>query len=134
MRLMRQESRFSAVNRIFKRADVILAVVIVAATSAVWLATSLLNHKGEAKTIKVSSAKDDFEIPLSDTILEIPGVIGQTLIRVKDGQVWVEKASCPNKVCVRQGRISKPGETIVCLPNRVVVTIEGAKKTDAVTY
>ena len=35
-------------------------------------------------------------------------------------------ADCPDKLCIHQGRIHKNGQWIICLPNRVAVTIEGA--------
>lgn len=42
---------------------------------------------------------------------------------VKGGAIWCESASCPDKVCVRQGKQSQNGSTIACLPNRMIVTI-----------
>ena len=45
-------------------------------------------------------------------------------IIIKDGAVQMAEASCHNQICVNQGAISRDNETIVCLPNRVVVRIE----------
>ena len=42
---------------------------------------------------------------------------------VKEGQIWCDQASCPDKVCVHQGKQSLEGGTIVCLPNRMIVQI-----------
>lgn len=50
---------------------------------------------------------------------------GTNLVVVKDGQVCVKEASCPDKVCVHQGSIHQSGDLIVCLPNRVIVQITG---------
>ena len=60
-------------------------------------------------------------------------------ISVQDGIVDVIYANCPDKLCVRQLSISKNNETIVCLPNKIVVTVEENKidsetETDAITY
>ncbi|MGN1187013.1 MAG: NusG domain II-containing protein, partial [Lachnospiraceae bacterium] len=44
---------------------------------------------------------------------------------IDDGVVWMEEADCPDKLCINQGKISKAGQTIICLPNRVMVTIKG---------
>lgn len=46
------------------------------------------------------------------------------VVEVRDGTVSVTEASCKNQVCVRHNSISKRGESIVCLPNRLVVSIE----------
>ena len=37
----------------------------------------------------------------------------------------MEDADCPDKVCVKTGKIKKPGQTIVCLPHRTVIEITG---------
>ena len=50
------------------------------------------------------------------------------IVEISGGSVSVTKASCKNQVCVRHGKISHTGESIVCLPNRLVVTIEGGDK------
>ena len=42
---------------------------------------------------------------------------------IKDGIVYISNATCKNQVCVNTGKISKKGESIVCLPNKVVVEI-----------
>lgn len=39
--------------------------------------------------------------------------------------VWVEEADCPTQDCVHTGRISRGGQSIVCLPARVVIQLEG---------
>lgn len=61
-----------------------------------------------------------------DTDMIINGYAGGTdHLIIKDGYASITDASCPDKVCVRTGKIHKTGELIVCLPNRVVVSIEG---------
>ena len=46
------------------------------------------------------------------------------VVTISGGSVSVTEASCKNQVCVRHGAITSPGESIVCLPNRLVVRIE----------
>lgn len=62
--------------------------------------------------------------PLSeDGIFVLNG--GSNTIEIKDGRVRVSEADCPNQQCVRQMWIDKRNQSIVCLPNRVVITITG---------
>ena len=64
--------------------------------------------------------------------IEIPDTAGEhinTLI-VEKGTCYMEWANCPDQLCIHQGRISRRGETIVCLPNRVVVKVTEAKPSD----
>lgn len=66
------------------------------------------------------------EFPLSqdiDFVIESPGR-GTNHLVIRNGKASVTEASCPDKICVRQGAVSESGQTIVCLPNRVVVTIK----------
>lgn len=46
---------------------------------------------------------------------------------IEDGKAFLTEASCPDKLCVRQGAISETGQTIACAPNRVSITIVGTK-------
>ena len=46
------------------------------------------------------------------------------VVTISGGTVSVTEASCKNQVCVKHGAISRAGESIVCLPNRLVVRIE----------
>lgn len=45
-------------------------------------------------------------------------------ICIHNGKVFMESASCPDKLCVNQQSISLVGESICCLPNKVIITIE----------
>ncbi|MCI8659260.1 MAG: NusG domain II-containing protein [Lachnospiraceae bacterium] len=61
-----------------------------------------------------------------DQKITIQGVQnGENLLVVQNGAIWCEEASCPDKVCVHQGKQSRDGEMIVCLPNRMVVKVIG---------
>ena len=55
---------------------------------------------------------------------------GTNLLRIEDGAAYLTDADCPDRLCVKQGKIRYDGETITCLPNRLTVTIEKGKKGD----
>ncbi|MBQ1870588.1 MAG: NusG domain II-containing protein [Lachnospiraceae bacterium] len=60
---------------------------------------------------------------------------GSNIVVIKDNEVTVTEASCPDKICVNHKAIKYNGETIICLPNRMTVTIESTgEKTDGKTY
>lgn len=54
-------------------------------------------------------------------IKEAPGMV----FEIKDGKAAVGYSDCPDKVCVKSGLIGHTGQKSVCLPNRVVVSIDG---------
>ena len=49
---------------------------------------------------------------------------GSNIVIIKDGVVFMNEADCKNQICVKSGKISKKGESIVCLPNKVIVEIK----------
>lgn len=55
---------------------------------------------------------------------------GENVVEIKDCKVRVVKASCPDLICVHHQEISKNGETIVCLPNRVVVEVQSEEEAE----
>lgn len=50
---------------------------------------------------------------------------GTNILMIEDGNAWLTDADCPDKLCVRQGKISVSGQVITCLPNRLTVTVYG---------
>jgi hypothetical protein len=52
---------------------------------------------------------------------------------VEGKRIRMKEANCPDKICVRQGWIEKPGDSIVCIPGEIIIRIEGAAPLDAVT-
>lgn len=69
--------------------------------------------------------KQDNEIVYEGSILKdhTEKLEGNTLV-IRDGQVYMKDATCKNGVCVHTGKISKKGESIICLPHKVVVEIK----------
>jgi len=52
------------------------------------------------------------------------GTHGNNIISVEQGRIRVFAASCPDLICVRQGWVSNGLVPIVCLPNRLVITLD----------
>ena len=69
----------------------------------------------DGELVLTVSLSDDGEYPIGE---------GNLLV-ISDGEAHMKDADCPDKLCVHQGRISRTGERIVCLPNRVIVEIVG---------
>ncbi len=49
---------------------------------------------------------------------------GENTVMIENGEVSVSSANCPDKICVSHRKISKDGEVIVCLPHKLVVSVE----------
>ncbi len=47
----------------------------------------------------------------------------ENILVIENGKAFIKSANCPDKICVKHHKISKTGETIVCLPHKLVVEI-----------
>ncbi len=56
---------------------------------------------------------------------------GHNTLVIKDGKAEVTRASCPDGICAAHSPIYRDGESIVCLPNRVVITVISKEPSDA---
>lgn len=69
--------------------------------------------------------KQDNKVVYNKSIdINITVDIGTNTIKIKDGIVYMSDSDCKNQICVNTGEISKKGESIICLPNKVVVEIK----------
>ncbi len=110
-----------------KRNDIILVIILAVSALFVWLGVSLFSPEGAYAVVTVDG-KETARYPLQEereVRLESDG--GYNILVIKDGRADVIEASCPDGLCVDFHSISKEGETIVCLPNKTVVSIEGAE-------
>lgn len=55
---------------------------------------------------------------------------GKNVVIINDRKVYMESASCPDKICVRHKAVSKNGESIICLPNEVFIEVESKTQKD----
>lgn len=112
-------------QKAWKRQDLILAVILLAA-AAVLGGGYYLTHQTPAMRAEVTIDGVLVEtLDLSkDQEVTIDGARdGTNHLIVKDGEIWCSEASCPDKVCVHQGKQSLDGSLIVCLPNLMIVRI-----------
>lgn len=56
--------------------------------------------------------------------IEIETESGCNTVKIEDGKVYMEDADCPDRYCVKQGKISHSKETLICLPHKLVVEVE----------
>lgn len=80
--------------------------------------------------------KKMYTIPLdSDGIFHVESKEGHVDIEVLDRRVHVKDSTCKDKLCILQGWIERTGESIICLPNRITLTIDGgSNELDGTTY
>lgn len=57
---------------------------------------------------------------------------GVNILHISEGKAWLSDCSCPDRTCEHMGKISKKGQSIICLPNKVIVSIEGKHSEDEI--
>jgi hypothetical protein len=113
---------------ITKKDFILLVVVLIVGVAGIFLVNSA--KKGTIAIIKIDG-KAVAEIPIQDEYYELN--FNGVTVCCENSEMFVKESSCPDKVCVRSGRISKTGEGIICAPNRVAVEISGKNQLDALT-
>ena len=68
-------------------------------------------------------------VSLSECDGEEYSVSGCTLLMEKDGVTFIE-AACPDRLCIKRGKLKRKGDTMACVPQKVVVVIKGEKAED----
>lgn len=119
----------NAKQKLLKGQDMILITVVLAAAAILFLGTKAM-HRSTAEIVEVSvDGKIVETLDLAkDQELTITGASGGTNhLIIKNGEAWVSAATCPDKICVHQGKIHLDGEIIVCLPNKMTAQIKSAK-------
>lgn len=112
-----------------KRNDLILIGVVIVICLSVFLIMNATKKEGSKLIITVDGKLYDTLDLNKDTIYTVKLENGAyNTFRIKDGTVDMIKASCPDKLCVSQRNISCNQETIVCLPNKVVLEVAGGKE------
>jgi len=115
--------------------DIIFLIIILLVT-AILSYTIYAGTEGEPKAhIKATSGEWFYSLKRKRE-LSIEGPLGRTIIIIENGSVSVRSSPCPEKICVKSGHKQNAGEWIACLPNGILITIEGngQPKIDATSY
>ncbi|MCD8190072.1 MAG: NusG domain II-containing protein [Clostridiales bacterium] len=114
-----------------KRYDLLLlgALVLVGLGLTAFVLLSRMTGQTDGLTVTIRQDNEVIAtLPLDeDATYAVQDEDGVTtnLVVIEDGAVHMEEADCPDQLCVKQGKIRYAGDSLICLPNRVVVEISG---------
>jgi len=118
----------SSILKIITPGDKILVALILALGIISLIALSHLRQPGDFVIIEVNGQViHQLDLNISQEVT-IEGSIGKTIIKIDQHSARVIHSDCPEKICVKTGKIHLAGEMIVCVPNKVVVKITGKQK------
>lgn len=117
-----------------KKLDIVIIILlfILSFTPNIIFSKTIYNsNKLVYASIKVDGKLYD-NIPLStnkgEKKLNIKSSSGNNSILIRDNNIKVISADCKDDLCVKQGEISKVGESIICLPHKLIIEIKGDEK------
>lgn len=120
-------------RKLFRRADILIIAGVLLLSFLLFLPNLFNNNEiiaqiyvdGEkTKEIKLDEVDEAYTFSPKES----------TVISVKNGAICFSEATCKDKLCINSGWLSAKGQTAACLPEKIVITIKGADKTDMITY
>ncbi len=108
-----------------KKSDIVFIVLAALLIGGVFLAFELISTN-YGRTVVIEEGNEVVgSYPLSeDRTIEVQGPLGISTVVIENGEVYMFDSPCSNKVCIDMGHISEKGDSIICLPNRVYITIQ----------
>ena len=110
-----------------RKKDILLVVLLLALALALYLGAQVLGADQVSSVVvtidgaevlrKPLAVNDSYEIRQDDGSVNV--------VTVENGAVYMKEANCRDGLCVQQGRMRSAAKTIVCLPHRLVVTLDG---------
>lgn len=112
-------------NNLLKKGDIVIiaAVLIV---SILLIVPSFMSSESVVAVIYVDG--EEYErVELKDGTEKtvVPKTDAQIVIKADNEAIYFESADCPDKLCVKSGKLTRAGETAACLPGGVVISLVG---------
>ena len=114
--------------RIFCKKDLAVILLVVLAAAVSGLAVSYC-QKSEGDTIRITIdgvLYGEYSLSGEQSIF-IDSASGYNRLVIENGSVYMAEADCPDKYCMDYKPVSRGGETIICLPHRLVVEVTGTR-------
>lgn len=112
--------------------DCVLLLVLLAGSLTPWMAggssragTLVIRHPGGIHRYSLDH----------DRTIRLTGSMGPFVIRIRRGMAEVMETHCPHRICRRMSPLKRAGEVLVCVPQRIEVSVEGTQQgVDAVCH
>lgn len=120
--------------RMNKRDFIAVAIVIIL-SAAGFLLLNLGHAQGREVVITADGSEYGTYTLSDDKVIEIKSDVGSNTVVIENGSVYMKDADCPDRYCVKQGKVIGSGDSIICLPHKLVVGVkssDGENTIDAV--
>ncbi len=111
-----------------RKNDILIALAFIGIALVGIVLLSLFRSEGDYAVVSIDGNETERYSLSEDTEKDIVTEDGKiNRLVIEDGKAYISYADCPDKICVFHRKISKDGEIIVCLPHKLVVSIESSK-------
>ncbi len=114
-------------KKLFNRNDMFLLLAMFLVLSVLCIGLLFTRTGGKRVAVSVDGV-ETISFSLNENLVyEIDGFNGgRNVLVIEDGVAYLSEASCPDHLCMNMGKIKNVGQSIICLPNRVVVEVKGS--------
>jgi len=120
------------------KVDGVLAVIILAASVLLFLSLSGRGSQAGASALLYRDGRLAGTYDLSHDRVVTQEAGGHTIrLEINAGRIRIAESDCPRQICAHAGWISRPNQTLVCVPNKILIEIKGTADSggyDAVSY
>ena len=116
--------RLFAKNHTLKLGDILLILIIVVGISVFSIHLYAKDREGKEVVIKGQGFEKVYSLN-SNQKIKVKGPLGYTVVKIVDGKAWIENSPCREKICMKMGKISRVGQQVICVPNKVLVEVKG---------
>jgi len=113
---------------------VLICILLLSAVFLYWVVPMFISHGNWVVIMCNDKPETRYSLDI-DQEISIIGVLGETKVSIKNGRAKITESPCRNKLCILMGDFGKEGGALVCVPNKVVVTVsdDNAEAVDAVS-
>lgn len=104
-----------------------IIIIVIALSITIFFLTRGMNEDASKITVECNGETYRYSLDKDQTVT-LEGAIGPTVLEIKDHKVAITSSPCKNQICVHTGWVSKPNSFIVCVPGKILVTVEGSEK------
>lgn len=111
--------------RLITLSDFVLILCILSLSLVSFFVIRSNNRPGDEVIIESDAGLVSISLLKGRERFGVEGRLGVSIIEISRGRVRMAESPCPSKTCIHTGWISKKGETIVCIPNHIIIKIDG---------
>lgn len=113
-----------------RKSDIVLTVSIVAICIVLVILPFFFSRDGSSVSIYVDGRLFAEKNISENSVTDVDGMM---TVVIENGKVYAQNSVCPSGVCEHSLPITKSGDSIICLPNKIMIKISGEGETDAIS-